>query len=186
MLYLASQSPRRQEILKAMGVRFRVARSEYRERLVQKTAPGELVRRHALGKALGACLPKTARWVLGSDTLVYLRGQLLGKPKNHLQSIEMLKRLSGKRHSVFTGVALLDRKTGEAEVQAVETAVYFKRLSKADIEAYLEAVNTLDKAGGYAIQEGPKLVDHIEGSYSNVIGLPRELLRRWLRAHKLL
>lgn len=180
ILYLASQSSRRREILTRMGVRFKVIPSTYHEAKLKNCSPEALVLRHALGKAEKAKAPRFARYILGADTIVSYRHHVLGKPKNRAAAKRMLRLLSGKKHEVLTGVVLRDIKTRRVYQDFEVTEVYFKRLSPGQIDAYFNEVNPLDKAGSYAIQEGPKIVRKIKGSYSNVVGLPEELLKNLL------
>lgn len=180
MIYLASQSARRKEILRSMKIRFRVIPSFYQERLIPGYAPRDLVVKHAEGKALHAKAPRTARYVLAADTLVW-RKKFYGKPKSLREAHKILRALSGRVHEVYTGVVLWDRVRGRLMKGVSCTRVRFKKLTSAQIDNYLLAIQPLDKAGAYAIQEGPRIVARIQGSYSNVVGLPRELVRRLLR-----
>jgi septum formation protein len=119
--------------------------------------------------------------VLGADTIVVPGGEVFGKPRDLDDARRMLRSLSGRGHSVITGVCLIHRAANRERVFAVETKVQFRPLSDTDIEQYLDAVDVLDKAGAYAIQEGPPIVAGVDGSYSNVIGLPLERLAAELR-----
>ncbi len=181
ILYLASASPRRKEILKKMGIPFKVIKSGYREESHSHLSPRALALRHASGKARQALLPKNARFVLGADTVVYARRQILGKPKTMKEAFEMVSLISGKTHEVFTGVALWDRKLGKIKKSVSKTRVTVRKLSGEEIRNYICRVNSLDKAGAYAIQLEPKIVTRIQGSYSNVVGLPEEAVRKILR-----
>ena len=182
MIYLASQSFRRREILKKMGVPFRVIRSTYRERRIPGLTPQRLVIRHAVGKVRAAKPPQNARWILGADTVVWCRRKILGKPKNEAAACRVLGLLSGRAHFVYTGLALLDRKTGEMKTAYAKTKVIFKRLSNLQIQNYFKHVNPLDKAGAYAIQS-PRggIVAEVQGSFSNAVGLPMERIKKVLR-----
>lgn len=180
MIYLASQSARRKEILKKMKIPFRVVPSAYREYFRKDLSPLELTLKHALGKALKAELPRGARYVLAADTVVW-RKKFHGKPKSFSQALQMIKSLSGRSHDVCTGVVLWDRKRGEFFQGVSKTKVFFKKMSDSEIRKYLSVVCPFDKAGSYAIQEGPKIVKSIRGSYSNVVGLPKGLVRMLLK-----
>jgi septum formation protein len=180
MIYLASQSPRRKEILQKMGIPFRVVKSSYQEKM-SRIAPQKLVMKHAAGKAQKAKVSAKEGIVLGSDTIVYCRGKILGKPKNLAGAYEMLRRISGRTHAVYTGIALKNLKTGRLLQGYTKTKVFVRKLSQAQIEKYCRHVPNLDKAGAYAIQMKPKIVRKIEGSHSNVVGLPKELLRKLMR-----
>lgn len=182
-IYLASQSPRRKEILRQMKIKFRVVPSKYQEK-PEKTVPSKLVLKHAIGKAKGAVVPSANGLVIGSDTLVYASGRILGKPKSVKEAVKMLNLLSGKRHYVYTGIAVLDLATGKLRSGFDKTKVFVKKLNAEEITAYIPKVNSLDKAGAYAIQIQPYIVTRTEGSYTNIVGLPKELLKKLLGTFK--
>ncbi len=164
-LYLASQSPRRTELLHQVGIDHTVVTSSYVEDNVVITDPIEMVKAQALGKA------RCANDV--PDTIVVFEGQVLGKPHSKDEARTMLRTLSGQVHSVITGVALLIK--GREIVFHNETKVYFKTLQDFEIESYIDSLEPMDKAGAYGIQgKGALWVDKIEGSYTNVVGLPVE------------
>lgn len=192
MIYLASKSARRRELLRQAKIPFKIVSSKFKER----TFPGgvrQTVVQNAIGKAKHAKLPSphpspTGRGkkgegiVLGADTLVYHKGKLLGKPKNKEAAFRMLKSLAGTRHFVYTGIALLDLKTKKWKKACVKSTVVMKKIPDDEVKRYLSKVNPLDKAGAYAIQEhGDKLIKRIEGSYTNVVGLPMEKLKELLK-----
>ncbi|MBI3317234.1 MAG: septum formation protein Maf [Candidatus Omnitrophica bacterium] len=178
-LLLASRSPRRSEILKKLSLPFRVISSSYKERRIRGLRPHELVIRHAVSKAKKANSNKKA-WILGADTLVFRGKKILGKPKTIVEARKMLALLSGKVHDVYTGLALYHPAQKKLITGFSRTRVQFKKLTSKDIKNYMRQVNPFDKAGAYAIQEGPKIVKKMRGSYSNVIGLPVELLKKML------
>lgn len=184
ILYLASASPRRKEILEAMKLPFKIVRSKYSEK-PRKISPQKLVLEHAVGKALKAVVPKTARWILGADTTVYGFGKIFGKPRSEKEAFEMLSRLNGRTHAVYTGIALLDRSNGKILTAIGKTKVVFKKWPPEKIRKYIETVPVLDKAGAYGIQLKPKIVKKIEGSYTNVVGLPKEKLLSLMKAARL-
>jgi len=179
-LYLASQSSRRQELLRELKVPFRVVPSTYRERWCRKTAPEVLCVRHAIGKARKAVLPHVARFVLGGDTIVWHSGRGLGKPRSRAEALCMLRGLVGKKHAVYTGLAIWDRKTGYVSTGCAKTDVWMKPVGEAWLQKYVDTIHPFDKAGAYAIQVRLKIVRKIQGSYSNVVGLPKEMLRKML------
>ncbi|MEI7752466.1 MAG: Maf family protein [Candidatus Omnitrophota bacterium] len=181
MLYLASQSSRRQELLKELKVPFKVAPSTYLERWCRKSAPEVLCVRHAIGKARNAVLPKVARFVLGGDTIVWHHGRGLGKPRSRAEALRMLRGLEGKKHAVYTGLAIWDRQTGDMLTGSAKTDVWMKPVGEAWLQKYVDTIHPFDKAGAYAIQGRIKIVRKIQGSYSNVVGLPKELLRKMLK-----
>lgn len=184
MIYLASQSPRRKEILRQMGFAARVANSAYEEKPCHArhvSPPVRWVVKHAVGKVKHAKVSAGKGWVLGADTLVYCRRRVLGKPENISEAHKMLRLLSGRLHEVYTGVALRNLKTGKISSGYAKTQVFVRKLSEAQIRNYCRKVPPLDKAGAYAIQMRPKIVEKIKGSYSNVVGLPKALVRELIR-----
>lgn len=184
-LILASASPRRRELLEAMGWRFLVRPVE----LDESPFPGEdaaaYVGRLALEKARAAAARAATEspdaLVLGADTVVALECELFGKPKDPADARLMLRRLAGRRHQVLTGVALLD---GEREwLEVARTEVQMAPLSEQEIELYVETGEPLDKAGAYAVQgRGALFVSALDGNYSNVVGLPLPVVYRLLLA----
>ena len=171
MLILASQSPRREELLRAAGLRFRaIAPADDDIPPPHARSFPALVQRLALRKAESVAR-RTRETVLGADTIVVCEGRLLGKPSDPAEAREMLRFLSGKRHRVYTGVALV---SGAARLTGYErTDVTFRQLTEAEVRRYVQTGEPLDKAGAYGIQGlGGALVEHIRGGYTNVIGLP--------------
>ena len=172
-LILASKSPRRFELLKQVGLDFEVVPSRVREDFVQKESPQEHVIRLAKAKTIDVATGYPDRWVIAADTVVYIDGSILGKPKNQEEAIEMLRHLSGQEHWVLTGFSVchLEKKKGDKE--AVQTAVRVKSLTRSEMEWYVKTGEPFDKAGGYAIQGiGSFMIESIRGSYTNVVGLP--------------
>lgn len=184
MLYLASRSPRRRALLRFLHRPFRVVPSTYRETIRRNDPPSANAMRNAIGKAAAARLPRGARGiVIGADTFLYFRNRVIGKPRSLRHARALLQALSGRSHWVYTGLCLRDVSTGRICASYAKTRVTFKRLTLATVERVLVHTPPLDKAGGYAIhRDGRALIARIEGSRSNVIGLPLELLRRELRA----
>jgi septum formation protein len=170
LLHLASSSPRRREILTALGLDFTVKSSEVEEFRLADESPEQMVLRLATAKALAAEV-ETARFVIGSDTAVVLDGEVLGKPRDRDDAVSMLLRLSGRRHSVVTGVALLG--PDGAQTALSTTDVFFREVSRDEALAYWQSGEPRDKAGAYGIQgRGGVFVKSINGSYSGVVGLP--------------
>ncbi len=178
MLILASASPRRAELLAAAGFVFEVSPQEVDETLRPGEAPEAYVVRVAWEKVHSACR-KSGSIVIGADTVVVVDGEILGKPRDEQDAAGMLKRLSGRTHDVLTGVVL----GGDQLVSDVaRTAVRFLPLTDAEIAWYVASGEPQDKAGAYAIQGlASRFVEWIEGSYSNVVGLPIALVCRLLR-----
>ena len=180
-LILASASPRRAELLKSLGLQFNVLPSGVAERDEHPASFHDLAIHNAQAKAGDVAARHPEAMVLGADTIVVLGSEVFGKPRDLDDARRMLRRLSGQSHLVITGVCLIHRAANRERSFAVETRVRFRLLGDADIEQYLDAVDVLDKAGAYAIQEGPPIVAGVEGSYSNVIGLPLERVAAELR-----
>jgi len=172
-LVLASASPRRVELLRAAGFEFETLPTDIDEALHPDESPDRYVRRLAAEKSAVALkkLQSPDAVVLGADTTVVVDGEILGKPADEAESRRMLGRLAGRRHEVLTGVSL---RRGALEVGRVEaTAVYFAALTPDAVEWYVASGEGRDKAGGYAIQGlASRFVTRIDGSYSNVVGLP--------------
>jgi septum formation protein len=157
-----------------MGLHFDVVQSSVEEENVAKDeSPREHVIRLSEEKARDVGKMHPDSWVLGADTVVYIDGTLLGKPKTREEALDMLRRLSGQEHSVLTGFSVLNVSKIKAERGAVETAVKVKFLSPVEMEWYVQTGEPFDKAGAYAIQGiGSFMVESIRGSYTNVVGLP--------------
>ena len=182
MLILASASPRRKQILGEIVTQFDIIPATGEEDAQGATAPDEVVKVLARQKAREvASLPKArGKAVLGADTVVALDGEILGKPKNEADAYRMLSALSGKTHEVYTGVCLISA-DGTERVEADCTRVRFYKLTDEQIYAYIRTGSPMDKAGAYGIQDGG-LVEKIEGSFTNVVGLPKELCEKMLGA----
>lgn len=168
---LASASPRRSDILTQIKIPFRVEPSAFNED-GENIAPAERPIRFAEGKALDVSRKFPDEFVLGFDTLVFLDGEPLGKPRDRAAAIEMLKRLNGKTHTVISGVALAHAGKLIASDQD-KTAVHFRKVSDRELKEYVDSREPMDKAGAYAIQGlGARLVSSIDGCFYNVVGLP--------------
>ena len=169
---LASGSPRRRELLAQMGVlEFEVLPARGEETAPEGLKPDELVRRLALQKAEEVFALRPEATVIGADTIVVLEGAVLGKPRDRADAVCMLARLSGRSHQVYTGVAVL---SGDTRVTHAEcTQVEFRALTSAEIEAYVDTGEPMDKAGAYGIQgKACVFIRGIRGDYYNVVGLP--------------
>ena len=170
LLHLASSSPRREEILTALGLEFTARGAEVDEYRLGNESPEQMVLRLAIAKAVAADVDR-ARFVIGSDTAVVLDGEALGKPRDQDQAVEMLLRLSGRGHRVLTGVAL--RGPDGVQTALSCTDVVFREVSRDEALAYWRSGEPRDKAGAYGIQgRGGAFVESIAGSYSGVVGLP--------------
>ena len=172
-LILASGSPRRQRMLADLGITFTVVTADVDERPLENEAPVAYVERLAEAKAAAVAQQDTDHWILAADTVVVRDDVLLGKPADADAAKAMLTRLAGRRHEVITGVCLLHRGRNEQQRFHCRTTVWFTPLDAALIDAYVATGEPLDKAGAYGIQGlGGCLVERIEGSYANVVGLP--------------
>jgi septum formation protein len=182
-LILASASPRRAELLRLFHLRFRVLPGSVEEVAHEHLSPLEVCQLNAHRKARAVAKKIPDALVLGADTLVFLDGEILGKPRNLADARRMLGKLQGRTHQVVSGVCLMHLRAHRERIFAVSTDVLFHPLDEKQIRAYLARIHPLDKAGAYAIQEsGEMIVSEISGSYSNVVGLPLERLRAELTA----
>ena len=180
MLVLASQSPRRAEILRNAGIPFTVRSADVDETPLEAERPGPYVRRLAEAKAR-AIEAAADEIVLAADTTVVASGELLAKPVDAADARRMLRLLSGRRHEVLTGICI--RRAEHVLCDQASTAVWFAPLTDAEIEEYVASGEPMDKAGGYAIQgRGSRFVERIEGCYFNVMGLPVSRVWRHLKA----
>ncbi len=172
-LILASKSPRRYQLLRQMGFDFDVIPSKVEEDFVSGESPDQHVIRLANAKAYEVGNQYPDRWVIAADTIVYINGSILGKPKSREEALEMLRRLSGQEHWVLTGFSVHHLAKGIEDHGAVRTAVKVKDLRPVEMEWYIQTGEPFDKAGGYAIQGiGAFMIESIRGSYTNVVGLP--------------
>ncbi len=180
-LILASQSPRREALLRQVGLKFEIAPSDVEERLPEGLAPAEAAERLALEKARWVADRRSKGLVIGADTVVVVGGQILGKPGGVEEARAMLRLLSGREHQVITGIAVVDAAGGRAISDRVTTFVRFAPLSEETIDRYVATGEPLDKAGAYAIQGyGALLIEGIRGCYYNVVGLPLRRLAELL------
>lgn len=189
-IVLASASPRRKELLERIGFTVKTLPADISESPMEGEVADNYVKRMARTKTLvtvervqQTLYPKdhvetsrlegTARWVLGADTAVVLEDQILGKPKDPEDAGMMLEALCGRMHMVITGFCLYDMHKNKEGLQAVRTMVQMKKLTHNEIERYVASGEGLDKSGGYAIQGiGAYIINNINGSYTNVVGLP--------------
>jgi septum formation protein len=172
-LILASASPRRQALLRLVGIRFEIIPSQADERFLPGETPEEHVIRLAREKAMEVAGKHRDRWVLAADTVVEIDGKVLGKPRDHGEAEEMLQNLSHREHRVLTGYCILRFPSLEKREGKVISRVKFKDLSQEEIRWYLNTGEPFDKAGAYAIQgRAAFMVKEVQGSYTNVVGLP--------------
>lgn len=175
---MASASPRREQLLLQVGCDFRILPSSTEENNEADLAPAELVQAHARAKAMDVAVNVSPDdVVIGADTIVVLDGKVYGKPGDEEVACRMLSELSGRTHSVWSGVAVI--RDGMCFTDAVETRVTLSSLTTDQIRRYAATGEPLDKAGAYAVQGlGAVFVECIEGCYSNVVGLPLQALSR--------
>ena len=175
MIILASSSPRRRELLSMIGLNYVIETSGEEEVQPHGLPPAEFVKTLALQKAQPVADMHPEDCVIGADTIVYLEGDILGKPHTPDVAKAYLRRMQGKQHVVFTGVAVL--KNGKVDVRHCETTVTFAPMTEREIDAYVATGEPLDKAGAYGVQgPGGIFVERVEGNYFNVIGLPLPML----------
>ena len=179
-IILASQSPRRKEIMETAGYDFEIIVSNAEEKIEENLTPEEVAKSLSLQKAQAVAKDNSDKIVIGADTIVVLGDEILGKPKDREDAYKMLKNLSGKTHIVYTGIAVI---CGEKIVnEAVATEVEFYELSDEEINAYIDTNECNDKAGSYGIQgRGCLLVKGIKGDYFNVVGLPIATLSKIIK-----
>ena len=195
-LILASSSPRRQELLREIGIPFQVHAAHINEDQIAGEDAREYALRLAREKAQAVAARYPQSYVLGADTIVVVDGEVLGKPKDHSEAAHMLRKLSGRGHEVTTAVSLVAPGTvapgtvapgRRMETSACTTKVYFRELTEDEIQQYVAGGEPMDKAGAYAIQGGAsRWTDRIEGELSNVVGLPLSLVTDLLRTYGLL
>ncbi|MBP1156591.1 MULTISPECIES: Maf family protein [unclassified Paenibacillus] len=183
-LILASSSPRRQELIRSLQLPYQIIVSDVDETTEPGLTPEQIVEQLSGRKASAVyerCkadlqeLPEGI--IIGSDTIVVLNEEILGKPKDEADAFRMLKSLQGREHHVYSGVACIDLQTGVQHVAHQRTAVWMKELTDERIRRYMATGEPMDKAGSYAIQGlGATIVERIEGDYFNVVGLPMSLL----------
>lgn len=182
-IILASSSPRRQSLLKNLGICFSTISANIDESFLSQESPLNAVRRLARLKAEQA-IPVLRKdcLLITADTIVVLDGQVMGKPRNESDAFEMLTRLSGRCHEVITAICIRTQEGWEVEDET--TRVYFRHLSEEEIRSYIASGEPADKAGAYGIQgRGGLLVERIEGCYFNVVGLPMSRLYLMLKKH---
>ncbi|MFH1783710.1 MAG: Maf family protein [bacterium] len=181
-IILASRSKARQKLLKEVGLKFRVVKSDARESRTLGSSPGELVVKNALAKAEDVAGKLRSGVVIGADTVVLAGKKTVGKPKDIKDAINMLKLLQKRPHFVYTGIAVVDIDKNRKFTAYEKTKVYMQRLSDMEIKNYFKKVSPLDKAGSFDIQGlGGLFIDRIEGCFYNVVGLPLAKLTKLLK-----
>lgn len=182
---LASASPRRKQLLQEMGLKFKIIPSTIQEKIDSALTPSQLVKKLALQKAgeIARQFQGKKQIIIGADTIVVRQGEILGKPRDPRHARQILNKLSGSVHFVYTGVAVIDTWTDKKVVAYEKTRVKMKKLSTDEIQYH--SGRHLDKAGAYAVQEEKDaFIEKIDGCYFNVVGLPIQLLKRMLKELK--
>lgn len=182
-IILASGSQRRIELLKMAGCKFETVQSKAKEKIDNNLSPAQNAKKLSCLKAANVAIIFSDGIIIGADTIVAVSGKILGKPKDKNEARKMISLLSGKEHEAITGIALIDAKTKKIIQDVVTTKVKFQKLSKTEIENYLNCgENLFDKAGAYAIQGKASLfTEWIKGDYYNIMGLPLNRLYKLLQ-----
>lgn len=180
-IILASGSPRRKELLASLGLSFSIIPSQVDETVPDDWTPAQVVEALSERKASDVAQTQEQGLVIGSDTIVVLDGQVLGKPRDEEEAFAMLTRLQGREHEVYSGLAIIDAATGETRIGHNMTKVKMKLLSPEKVKQYIASGEPMDKAGSYAIQGlGATLIERMEGDYFNVVGLSVSMLADYL------
>ena len=181
-IILASTSPRRKELLEKVGLIFDIVPSNYEEDMSLPLPPDELVKFLSKEKAESVAQKYDDALIIGGDTIVFLDGHVLGKPYTREKAKEMLKMLSGKEHSVFSGFTIIDTKSKKIVSEAIEEKIKFKNLSDKEIDEYVATEEPLTRAGAYAIQTvGKTFIENDVGDYDAIVGLPVDSLIKKLK-----
>lgn len=182
-IILASKSPRRKWLLEQVGLDFEVIPSNFEENIEGLKFSRELIENLAYQKAKEVADRLSEGLIIGADTIVILKNNILGKPKDKEDAKRMLEMLSGKTHKVLTAVCVIDKDEDKTLINSCISKVTFKKLAKEEIEAYIQTKEPMDKAGSYGIQAyGSLFVEKVEGCYNNIVGLPLNLLYEMLKA----
>ncbi len=181
-IILASSSPRRKELMKKIGLKFKAVPSSYVEKFDYKLDPLELAKKLSFGKANNVALMYKSHIVIGADTFVVLNGEFLGKPHNKDNARKMLEKISGKKLDVITGFSIIDNLNSKKISRSVKTKVKIKKLSKDEIKNYIKTKEPFDKAGAFGVSGiGSLIVEKIDGDFYNVVGLPLFQLSKCLK-----
>lgn len=180
---LASKSPRRAQLLKQIGLNFITSESGAEELEAADHDPVKMIKHNSLSKSRSVAFNYKKYIVIGADTIVVLNKEILNKPKNSNQAKKFLRKLSGRKHFVYTGINVIDTRNGNEIFDYEKTSVYFRKLNDDEIKYYVENFSPLDKAGGYGIQDdfGCLFIEKIEGDYYNIVGLPLVKLYKTLQ-----
>ncbi|HDS08632.1 MAG TPA: septum formation protein Maf [Firmicutes bacterium] len=180
-IILASSSPRRIKILRELGIRFKRSSPNIVETQNKGETPRHFAVRCSIDKAKTVAEKKSGI-IIAADTIVVLDNKVIGKPKNRKDAVRILKKISGKTHTVITGITVLDTETGRLKSDYEETKVVIAKLTMTEINCYINTYEPLDKAGAYAAQgKGAVLVEKVHGDFFNVVGLPVFKLNKLLK-----
>lgn len=181
-IILASTSPRRKELLSRLGVDFSCVEPAYQEIEDENLNVKEQALAHAIGKAKSVAPQFKNALIIGSDTIIELNGEKIGKPKDLTDAKNILQQLSNQSHQIHTAICMIDTQNNEIRSHVETVQVFFKKLDDTMIEHYLQTDDVLDKAGAYSLQDNAlQLIDKIEGDILAGIGLPLNVLRNWLK-----
>ncbi len=181
-IILASNSPRRKEILEKRGLKFEVVKSNFKEYVNYKLTPHALVKKLSLGKAKAVFKKHKNSIIIAADTIVVCGKKILNKPKDYKEAFEMLEFLSNKSHSIITGFTIITKDLNKPITKSEETKVWMRKIEKIEIDSYVKTKEPFDKAGGYAIQGiAKKFIEKVEGDMLNAIGLPLDSVMNELK-----
>jgi len=172
-IILASKSPRRKHLLENIGLKFKIVPSDINEDLIPLSSPRKYAENLSKEKTKKVAQKYKDAIIIGADSIVIFKGEIIGKPKSMKNAKEILRKLSGQKHLVITGFTVLDSKAGKSITKSVLSYVFFKPLSEKEINAYVKSKEPMGKAGAYAIQEKAGMfIEKVEGDFFNVVGLP--------------
>lgn len=172
-IILASKSPRRKQLLENIGLKFKIVPSDVNEDLIPISFPKKHAENLSREKAKKVAEKYEDAIIIGADSIVVFKGEIIGKPKSLKNAKEILRRLSGQKHTVITGFTVLDSKTNKSLTKSVSSRVFFKKLTEKEINVYVGSKEPMGKAGAYAIQEKAGMfIEKVEGDFFNVVGLP--------------
>ncbi len=173
IIILASRSLQRKKLLETIGLNFEIETSNFKEDMTEKLPVNKLAQKLALGKAQDVAKKHKNAIIIGADTFAILGKELLGSPRTQQEAKEMIKKISGKKHKIITGFAIIDTGKNKTITDYDITDVWFKKLTHKEINNYIKLDKSLDKAAGYSIQEiGSLFIEKINGNYASVVGLP--------------
>lgn len=173
IIILASRSLQRKKLLETIGLNFEIETSNFKEDMTEKLPVNKLAQKLALGKAQDVAKKHKNAIIIGADTFAILGKELLGSPRTQQEAKEMIKKISGKKHKIITGFAIIDTGKNKTITDYDITDVWFQPLTHKEINNYIKLDKSLDKAAGYSIQEiGSLFIEKINGNYASVVGLP--------------